>query len=72
MQFFIIVLIGALVLFLFRLYHLGNDDYVLAKKNITLDDLVKNQNFITMKQDGIIKALLGLTTMEEILRTVNI
>ena len=42
------------------------------KKNITLDDLVKNQNFITMKQDGIIKALLGLTTMEEILRTVNI
>ena len=51
---------------------MGNDDYVLAKKNITLDDLVKNQNFITMKQDGIIKALLGLTTMEEILRTVNI
>ena len=39
MQFFIIVLIGALVLFLFRLYHLGNDDYVLAKKNITLDEI---------------------------------
>ncbi|OGF23115.1 hypothetical protein A3D45_03305 [Candidatus Falkowbacteria bacterium RIFCSPHIGHO2_02_FULL_42_9] len=42
------------------------------KRNITLDDLVKNQNFITMKQDGIIKVLLGLTTMEEILRTVNV
>jgi type IV pilus assembly protein PilB len=42
------------------------------KKNITLDDLIKNQNFITMKQDGIIKALLGLTTVEEIIRTVNI
>lgn len=42
------------------------------KKNITLDDLVKNQNFITMKQDGIIKVLLGLTTIEEVLRTVNI
>ena len=41
------------------------------KKNLTVDDLVKDQNFITMKQDGIIKALMGLTTMEEILRTVN-
>lgn len=28
-----------LVLFLFRLYHLANDDYVLAKKNITLEDV---------------------------------
>jgi len=42
------------------------------KRNLILDDLVKNQNFITMKQDGIIKVLLGLTTMEEIFRTVNI
>ena len=39
MQFFIFVLTGALVLFLFRLYHLANDDYVLVKKNITLDDI---------------------------------
>jgi type IV pilus assembly protein PilB len=44
---------------------------MLNKKNITLSDLIKNQNFITMKQDGIIKVLLGLTTMEEVLRTVN-
>ncbi len=39
MQFFIVVLIICLVLFLFRLYHLANDDYVLVKKNITLDDI---------------------------------
>jgi len=42
------------------------------KKNLTLDDLVKNQNFITMKQDGLIKVLMGLTTMEEIMRMVNV
>jgi len=42
------------------------------KANLTLDDLVKNQNFITMKQDGIIKALMGLTTMEEVLRTIHV
>ncbi len=39
MQFFFIVLIIGLVLFLFRLYHLANDDYVLVKKNITLEDI---------------------------------
>jgi len=42
------------------------------KDNLTLDDLVKNQNFITMKQDGIIKVLMGLTTMEEVLRTIHV
>lgn len=42
------------------------------KNNLTLDELVKNQNFITMKQDGIIKVLLGLTTMEEVLRTIHV
>lgn len=45
---------------------------IMDRKNLSLEDLVKNQNFITMRQDGIIKVLLGLTTMEEILRTVNI
>lgn len=39
MQFFILVLIICLVLFLFKLYHLANDDYVLIKKNISLDSL---------------------------------
>jgi len=42
------------------------------KANLTVADLVKNQNFITMKQDGIMKSLLGLTTMEEVLRTIHI
>jgi len=42
------------------------------KVNLTLDDLVKNQNFITMKQDGLMKVLLGLTTMEEVLRTIHV
>lgn len=42
------------------------------KINLTLDYLVKNQNFVTMKQDGIIKVLLGLTTMEEVLRTIHV
>lgn len=43
-----------------------------GKVNLTVNDLAKNQNFITMKQDGIIKVLLGLTTMEEVLRTIHI
>ena len=42
------------------------------KSNLTLDELVKDQNFITMKQDGIIKVLMGLTTMEEVLRTIHV
>jgi len=40
--------------------------------DLTLDKLVKNQNFITMKQDGIIKVLMGLTTIEEVLRTIHV
>ncbi|MBI4779518.1 type II/IV secretion system protein [Candidatus Falkowbacteria bacterium] len=43
-----------------------------SKNNLKPDDLVKDQNFFTMKQDGIIKVLLGLTTMEEVLRTIHI
>ena len=42
------------------------------KFNLTLDDLVKNQNFITMKQNGILNVLMGLTTMEEVLRTIHV
>jgi len=42
------------------------------KINLSIDDLIKDQNFITMKQDGVIKVLLGLTTMEEVLRTIHI
>ncbi|MBI2621527.1 MAG: prolipoprotein diacylglyceryl transferase [Candidatus Levybacteria bacterium] len=39
MQFLILVLFASLVLFLFRLYHLAFDDYILVKKNIELDDV---------------------------------
>lgn len=46
MGFFFIVLIICFVLFLFRLYHVANDDYVLAKKNTTLDE-VFNSAFVT-------------------------
>lgn len=39
MSFFFIILIICLVLFLFRLYHVANDDYVLVKKNISLEEI---------------------------------
>ncbi len=39
MQFIIFVLILCLVLFLFRLYHLSNDDYVFIKKNISVEQI---------------------------------
>ncbi len=45
MQFFFIVLLIGLVLFLFRLYHLANDDYILIKKNVTIEDIF-NSAFI--------------------------
>lgn len=39
MQLFFLVLVFCFVLFLFRLYHLASDDYVLIKKNISLEDI---------------------------------
>jgi len=39
MSFFFIILIICLVLFLFRLYHVANDDYILVKKNISLEEI---------------------------------
>jgi type IV pilus assembly protein PilB len=41
------------------------------KKTLKTEDLVKSQNFITIKQDSIIKVLLGLTTMEEVSRVLS-
>ncbi len=41
------------------------------KKNINLNDIISTQPFITMEQDGVIKVLQGLTTMEEILRVTE-
>lgn len=46
----------------------------IMSSKITENDIVeeaKKQGMITMKQDGIMKALLGLTTMEEVLRTTE-
>ncbi len=34
-------------------------------------DIIANQDFVTMKQDGIIKALQGVTTIEEVLRVIQ-
>jgi len=46
----------------------------IMSSKITENDIAKEakkQGMITMKQDGIMKALLGLTTIEEVLRTTE-
>lgn len=40
-------------------------------KNFNLEAVKKNEDFVTIKQDGIIKVLQGLTTMEEVLRVIE-
>jgi type IV pilus assembly protein PilB len=40
-------------------------------KNLNINTVKKNQEFISLKQDGIIKVLKGLTTMEEALRVME-
>jgi type IV pilus assembly protein PilB len=40
-------------------------------QNITLEDIKKNEEFISIKQDGLIKVLKGITTLEEILRVIE-
>ncbi len=39
MSFFFLVLLGCFILFLYRLYHLATDDYVLLKKNVSLEQI---------------------------------
>ncbi len=39
-------------------------------KALRVEDVMSDQKFITMKQDSIIKVLLGLTSMEEVLRVL--
>ena len=39
MSFFFVILIFCMVLFLFRLYHVANDDLILVKKNISLEEI---------------------------------
>lgn len=48
MQFFFIVLIICLVLFLYRLYHLANDDFVLTKKNIELEEIFNTSIIVSI------------------------
>ncbi|NCQ12870.1 hypothetical protein COT93_00555 [Candidatus Falkowbacteria bacterium CG10_big_fil_rev_8_21_14_0_10_37_18] len=45
---------------------IDNDD-----KNINIETVKQAQDFISIKQDGIIKVLLGLTTIEEVLRVIE-
>lgn len=41
------------------------------KKSLSVDKIRENQEYITMKQDGIIKALQGITSIEEVLRVIK-
>ncbi|MDD4333455.1 MAG: GspE/PulE family protein [Patescibacteria group bacterium] len=40
-------------------------------KNLKTEDIKNNQDFTSMKQDGIIKAIKGDTTIEEIMRVIK-
>lgn len=40
-------------------------------KDLNLEAVKKTEDFITIKQDGIIKVLQGLTTLEEVLRVIE-
>lgn len=42
-----------------------------GKKFLSFEDIKKTQNFITARQDGVLKVLQGLTTMEEVLRVMK-
>lgn len=39
-----------------------------GKNEIEIERLLKNQDFVSLREDGVIKALLGLTTLEEIIK----
>ncbi|OGF40729.1 hypothetical protein A2477_00780 [Candidatus Falkowbacteria bacterium RIFOXYC2_FULL_47_12] len=47
-------------------------ELIAGKKDIHYDaELLKKQKFITVKQDGIIRALQGVTSFEEVLRVMS-
>ncbi len=52
-----------------------NDDFreIIIKhgKSITMRDVKASQQFISMYEDGLIKALMGLTSLEEVMRVVR-
>lgn len=42
-----------------------------SASSLNIDDIKESQNFISIKQDGIIKILNGFTTIEEVLRVMR-
>jgi len=40
-------------------------------KNLNLEAVKKTEDFVSIKQDGLIKVLQGITTMEEVLRVIE-
>lgn len=47
-------------------------EYIINNKiDLSEEDIKKTQKYISIKQDGIIKVLAGITTMEEILRVMK-
>ncbi len=46
-------------------------EIIIKKQKFSIEDILKSQKFISMKQDGIIKALQGITTIDEILRVIR-
>ncbi|MCX6796622.1 MAG: GspE/PulE family protein [Candidatus Falkowbacteria bacterium] len=42
-----------------------------GKKYLSMEEIKNSQKFVTIRQDGIIKVLEGLTTMQEILRVIS-
>ena len=43
-----------------------------GKQIISVEEVRKSQKFVTIEQDGLIKVLQGITTMEEVLRVVKV
>jgi len=46
-------------------------DMILQNESFSEEKVKATQPFITMEQDGIIKALQGLTTVEEVMRVIQ-
>ncbi len=42
-----------------------------GKKHLTTADIRASQQFVTVKQDGILKVIQGITTLEEIYRVMR-
>jgi len=60
---------------IFETILINNEIEKILEKNPSkqeIENIFKQQNILTLKQDGIIKALNGLTTMEELKRVVDL